>query len=182
MSLEILNRAVSSHRSGSAWRPRLTAIALALGVLTFVAALFGPAVQNWDDSLREQAVSTAEQPITVLGVTMTMRYAKVEKRGVLRQPMVVFLIAVLSGAFTAVSIGLRSFAKGRQNLSAALAILAGGGAVVTTFILVPASWMFFLMLIPGMTAMVAAATFATGKPAAADLPPPAGLDAGGNGI
>ncbi len=179
---EILNRAVSSHQSGGAWRPRLTAIALALGLLTFVAAFFGPTVQIWDDSLREQAVSTAEQPITVLGVTMTMRYAKVEKRGLLRQPMVIFLIAVLTGAFAAVSIGLRSFAKGRQNLSAGLAVLAGGGAVVMTFILVPASWMFFVMLIPGMAAMVAAATFATGSPAAADMPPPAGFDAGGNGL
>lgn len=167
---------------GSAWRPRLTAIALALGLLAVVAAFFGPAVQSWDDDLKQQAVSTAEQPITVLGVTMTMRYAKIEQRSLVRQPMAVFLTTVLGAAFAAASIGLRSAAKGRQNLPAALAIIAGGGAIVITFLLLPASWMFFLLLIPGMTAMVTAATMATGSSAATELTTSTGLDAGGSGI
>ena len=157
-------------------------MAMALGLMAFVAAFFGPAVQAWDDNLKEQAVSTAEQPITVLGVTMTMTYAKVEKRGLARQPMVIFLITIQIAAFAAASIGLRSFAKGRQNVFAGVAILAGGGAIVITFLLVPASWMFFLMLIPGTGAMVAAATFSAGSPATVDIASRVELDGGSSSI
>ena len=100
------------------------------------------------------------------------------QRGLLEQPIIVFLPLVMGAGLLAASVGVRSLTRGRRSWPGVVGFAAGSGAIATTLILVPLSWLLLLLLIPGFVSVIASAAFAGLGADAADTCPDPGIDVG----